>query len=876
MRSARYVLLAIGTLGLPACDDADVPPPVSSSSSSGTPLACPAELSLGLEAGDPDGHPDPLGAAAAGEARAGRITDVSSVPQPAHGRQRIEAGDYLIANDKVAFVIEGKDESDGYATFGGDLLSVDRIGEDGLPLGRSYYIETLMAVSNEMVDPSSVTVVADGSDGGPAIVRVLGDLRGIPILNESLKALFPNTYGYPAALDWTLEPGAEKLSATLHMLNPTAEKIDVGLEGTKQALHGFFHYSQNQMVTEEFGYAEPAGDVAWVGFDAGASTVGSALGRGTSFAWRTPGGPLEFGIEQSGFSLFWGPGFALDPCDAAELPFAEVVAGEPGYDGLRQTLRRVDGAEAWRAITGVVRDSAAAPVANAWVHELDASGKYLSRTRTADDGTFTVHAPPGAAVRLVPQLRGMPPHAGLEVADDESDVELAFAPEAKLHVVATETGTGTPLPVRVQVIPARALPATPAEYGVLDEQDGRLHQEFAITGDTTLRVPPGDHRVIVSRGYEWELLDTEVTAAAGETVEVVAQLEHSVDTTGAMCADFHIHSFYSSDSDDPVDHKVRGALADGLDIPVSSEHEWVHDFQPTIVALGMTDWAFGMGAQELTTFAWGHFGVVPLSPDTTQPNNSAIPWVGHTPSEVFGMVHARPEKPALIVNHPSGGGFQAYFSSAGLDRETGTGNELWSDDFDIIEVFNDSDFESNRDDSVADWFALLNNGYNMMAAGSSDSHHLRGSPIGYPRTCLWFDHDDPKQLDPSAVRDVLLAGNSTISGGLYMTVRGPDGEMPGGTVRGAGPTTFTVTVRAPSWVAAETLETIVNGETVSTEPLLPLGDGTGKTFVNEVTVTPVAGARRSWVLFHARAEGDLSPLHPGRRPFAASNPIFIQ
>src|SRR3954471_15186863 len=70
-----------------------------------------------FEAGDPVGHKDPLGAAAAKQARAGRIGDPAMIAQPAHGRQRIEAGDYLIINDKIAVVIENKGLSDGYARF---------------------------------------------------------------------------------------------------------------------------------------------------------------------------------------------------------------------------------------------------------------------------------------------------------------------------------------------------------------------------------------------------------------------------------------------------------------------------------------------------------------------------------------------------------------------------------------------------------------------------------------------------------------------------------------------------------------------------------------------------------------------------------------
>ena len=852
---------------LAGCSDDAVPAPGAASTGVG-PTGCPADLATGFEAGDPDGHADVFGARAAGQARAGRIADVSTVPQPAHGRQRIETGDYVLANDQVAFVIEGKDESDGYATFGGELLSVDRVGDDGRPLGRSYYLETLMGISNEMVDPDTVSVLADGSDGGAAIVRVAGTLRAIPFLNEALKAIFPDTYGFPAAVDYVLAPGEEKLLIRFNLVNPTIDRLDFGVERTdSEEMHGFFQYSQNKLVTDEFGYAEPSGAVAWAGYDGGES----------SFVWRSLGQPLEYGLTISGFALFWGPGFIAEACAVTEHDHVEVIAGGAHLDGLREAIRRVDGESPWRAIEGSVTDAAGAPIAGAWIHELDASGRYLSRTASAADGTFTIHAPP-EEVTLLPQQRGYPSHPGLSVDAETSNATLAFEPHATLHVTATEATSGKPLPVRVQVIPAAAQPETPEAYGVLDEQDGRLHQEFAITGEATLPIPPGEHRVLVTRGYEYELHDVTVTATAGQTVEVAATLAHSVDTTGTMCADFHIHSHFSADSNDPVVHKVKGALADGLDIPVSSEHEWVIDFQPVVEALGMQEWAFGVASEELTTFSWGHFGVVPLEPRDEMPNNGAVPWVGSPPPVVFGRVRERSENPALIVNHPSGGGFGAYFSSAGFDRSraAGTDAELWSDNFDAVEVFNDSDFEANRGESVADWFALLSHGYDVWAVGSSDSHHLRGSPVGYPRTCMWFGHDDPQQLTPGAVRDGILAGASTISGGLFMTVAGPGGERPGAKVTsGDAPLTFTITVEAPSWIAADTLETIVDGRTVSVEPLLPLGAGPSKKFVNQVQVARDLGARRSWVVFHAKGERDLSPLHPGRRPFAASNPIFL-
>jgi hypothetical protein len=409
-------------------------------------------------------------------------------------------------------------------------------------------------------------------------------------------------------------------------------------------------------------------------------------------------------------------------------------------------------------------------------------------------------------------------------------------------------------------------------FGVLDELEGRLHQEFAVDGSATLTVPPGEHRVIVTRGYEYELHDETVTVAAGETAQVAATLEHSVDTTGVMCADFHIHSFMSADSTDPIDYKVKGAVADGLDIPVSSEHEWVVDFGPVIEQLGLQQWAFGMPSSELSTLRYGHFGVVPLSPQPGAYNNGAIDWVFKDPVEVFAVVDERPEKPALIVNHPRGG-ISGYFSSMKVDEDTGEASDpRWSDNFDAIEVFSSNSFERSRD-IVADWFNMLNRGMRKSAVGSSDSHHLRSSPAGYARTCMYIGHDDPQLLTHDVVRDSVVAGTSTISGGLYMTVLGPGGERPGDEVA-PGTNTFTVTVESPGFIEARgDLEVYVNGVMVSSETLMPLGAGSSNRYVNQVAVELKSG---DWIVFHADGDGKLAPLHPNSDGFAVSNPIYVR
>lgn len=819
-----------------------------------------------FEPGDAKGHSDPFGAKAAGQARAGRVDNVDAAWQPAHGRQKINAGDFVLANDSIAVFIEDKGLSDGYARFGGEILAIDAVGDDGRPKGLSRYGETLTGLSIDMIDPTSVTVLKDGSDGGEAVVRVIGKLTKIPFMDGPLSYLFPRSYEQQAAYDYVLKPGEPRVTMRVGVVNETNEPIDFAVDSDE--LFGFFQSSNSKLVTQEFGYAEPEGQVEWAGWEAGP----------LSFALRTTNGPLAYGLTLSGFALFYGPGFIAEACSATMNDRAELIAGGPEYDGLREAVRKTLGEPAWREVSGHVTDALGAPVAEAYLHVLAANGAYLSRTRTAADGSFVVHVPPDAPVSLVPQKRGYVTHPGFGLMANEAAAEIVMDPDGKAHIVAKDPN-GTPIPVRIQIIPQDLPSETPPAFGVPDEVNGRLHQAFAMNGEATLVAPPGPARVIVSRGYEWELFEQEITVLPGQTIEVPVTLTHSVNTDGVMCGDFHIHSRMSADSDDSIEEKVKSAIADGLDIPVSSEHEWVIDFQPVIEKLGASDWAFGMPSEELTTFTWGHFGVVPLLPQESKLNNGAVDWIGKDPAEVFAIVQALPENPVLIVNHPSGGlGFGAYFNAAGYDAATGTGKDgFWSDNFDAIEVFNSSDLESNREQSVADWFSLLEHGMKVWAVGSSDSHHLRTSPVGYPRTCMRFGHDNPKSLTREDVRDALAKGASTISGGLYMTVSGPNGQGPGETVAtGGGEATFTITVEAPSYIQANTLETILNGKTLGTEPLAPIGAGPGKKFANQVKVKLDPQAPRNWLVFHAKGEGDLAPLHPGKHPFAVSNPIFLE
>ena len=837
----------------PSAADSDAAAPV-----------CDGNLDAFRFAAGGDGSGDPFGAKAAGQARAGRIHDATQIVQPDNARNRVRVNDFVLANDKVAVYIEAEGPSDGYNPLGGDILALETIGADGKPTGVSQYNETLIMLARQTVQPEKVSVLADGSDGKAAIVRVSGKLVNVPFL-DTFAGLIPDEYGFPAAFDYVLEPGASKVLLRVNLVNTRLDPVDF----TNKQYFGFFQANRSQVFTESQGFADPKGESQWVAFDS----------QKSAFLWKALGSTVRAEIGISGFQLYSLKGLALDPCATKTVDYAEIVIGAPGIDGLLETKRAVYNEPAWREVHGTLTEVGGAGLAGALVHATTASGQYLTRTITDATGAFVIHLPPGDA-QLTPTLKGWAIPAATPAAAGATTVNLTLPKRATIHVNVTDATTSEPLPARVQIIPQTKVDGAPASFGVQDEDsDGRLWADFAITGTSDLPVPAGQHRVVVTRGYEYELFDAPNTVAtAGMTTTLDAKLLHSVDSTGVMCADFHIHSHYSADSADEPELKVRGALADGLDIPVSSEHEWIIDFQPIIQRLGMTKWAFGFPSEELTTFNWGHFGIIPITPRPDAVNNGAASWIGLKPPDFFRSVNALPEKPVLVVNHPSDQAFLGYFTASSFDRTMAKGSdELWSDDFTALEVFSGADFETSRGKSVADWFALLNAGKTYWTTGSSDSHHERSSPVGWPRTCLNMGTDDPTKISAEAVRDVLRVGNATISGGLMMSVVGPGGIPPGGMASGGGGS-YKVTVRSPGWLSASTLETIVDGITTDTRPLTATA-GPGPSKVYEATVDVAAPAQskpRHWVVFHAKSDAaDLAPLHPGRKAFAVSNPIFF-
>ncbi|HUJ57052.1 MAG TPA: CehA/McbA family metallohydrolase [Kofleriaceae bacterium] len=853
--------LAPLVLVLAACGDNQKPPP------------CPTPPGP-FPAGDLMGHPDPLGAGPT-EARAGRIRGDQLPPVPS-GLVTWKDGDFVLANDKVALVIEDVGDSDLYDPWGGRPVGLARV-ENGQLVEPNNFGEFFILTGRSTIVTDSVSVIADGSDGGTAIIRARGKLHPLPFFQSVIGVVYPDDLtDIDAAIDYELAPGSEHVD--IHTRYASPRGTDKELEST---LHALMYTKRTPVYQPGAGFSEAVDNAPYLAL---------VDDQATSWAYIPGNGAFGSSISVSGFLGAFNDGLTLPACGTTDRIHAQLVIGGPGLDGIQAAVARTLG-QPERTITGTVT-RAGVPADGVRVHALLSDGTtYLTRATTDASGAFALNVPADADVELTAFRRG--DQVVTTQVGTNSDALIDLPATGSIHVVATENGA--PVPVRVQVLPGegQAIPSVPDTFGEQPIVAGRLHAAYVLpapTSEITLPAPPGTWTVVVSRGFEYDLVQQTVTVTAGATVEVDAALDRVVDTTGIQCGDFHIHTWRSNDSGDQSLMKVSQAVADGVELLVRSDHEWIGDFSAEIAQLGVGAFAASIGSIELTSFeVWGHMGVVPLVPDPTQVNNGAPKWQTFptaaapdtpfqtlSPVAVFDAVRARPEAPIVIINHPHSG--NNYFPYVGYDPVTGTASDTadWDTKFTLVEIFNNSGWQQNRNGTVDDWLGMLRAGRKVFATGSSDSHVASSSPVGYPRTCIALGTDDPRQITPQLVRDQLAAGHATVSGGIYVTAAiGTAG--PGDTTTGAGvQQQVDVTVQAAPWIDATTIEVIVDGQTVDTIPIMPSDADPDNPVVRWKGQIPVTvRATGGFVMIAAYGQQPLDPVHPGYLPFGVINPIFV-
>jgi hypothetical protein len=649
--------------------------------------------------------------------RASKIEDLS---QTIGGPKALaRPGDFIIENDKVRFTVLGNRPSMGNHTDGGSILDADLQRPSGAYAqgkGADRLGEVFTSINLQVAEIDhelgEVKIVQDGSNGEDAIICTIGDAKGFISLLQLASGLLGDFE--QIRTDYILSPGRSALQirtyvdtqGQLSCDGPAPESIPVRYTQDPVKLISFI--TGGGLALGDFTLFGGGVDVfvPGIGFDegghvddlgkAGVNTFVdpimveflSASGPDVSYAFMADEGilsvPMFTGSQTAGFGGYISP-------EQAELPgiyhydrWLGVGRGDVGsaIDGLLAATGRPAG-----SLQGHVVESGtgiAVSDVHVFAYKPGAEGPWIEwRTDVGDDatqdGSFSGFLPPGPW-ELVVHAEGRPTSTRIPVTISENHTTEVVLESPRPGSVTYEVvdQTGRLIPAKVSFFSTEGDPVRRPDLG--DGHIGGLPAQvaFAPQGSGHIILPPGSYYAVASRGLEYELdISAPFKLTAHSTVDLQLQVIHSVDTTGWISADFHVHAMASPDSGVSLHDRVITFAAEGVEFLASSDHDAITDYQPVIEQLGLEQWVSSAPGVEVTTVELGHFLGFPLMWDPMADQGGALDWTGQTPIEILNGIRdlgaPKGTEPVTFIAHPRDG-MLGYFDQYGFDPYGGSIN----------------------------------------------------------------------------------------------------------------------------------------------------------------------------------------------------------
>jgi hypothetical protein len=277
---------------------------------------------------------------------------------------------------------------------------------------------------------------------------------------------------------------------------------------------------------------------------------------------------------------------------------------------------------------------------------------------------------------------------------------------------------------------------------------GRGQVEVPIGHDDCgTSIPYGTYKVWAWRGVEFERWEGSVDLSAGQgKVALAIPLERAWTPHGTLSADLHVHAHASNDSGLPNPQRVIAQVAAGVQVIGLSDHNINGDLNDEIRAMHLEDTVTSIASNELTSEQL-HVGVYPVIVDKTKPRNGGPPedqLIHANPAQLLAAAAAIPNHPVIQINHPR-------FRVTAMFDGTGWDGVKWPPPFplgfDAIEVlagYSAFNVPGDRrfDDSVRDFYTLLDHGHPVAPLGNSDTHDLNWVLDGTTRNYVFVD--DPR------------------------------------------------------------------------------------------------------------------------------------
>lgn len=842
-----------------------------------------------------------------------RLSQVERAAQLIQGPTQLgRVGDYLFESDRARFIIEADDRVIGPCPYGGNAIDAERLDRPGSSdqLGELCILVNLA----QTLKPDRFEVLEDGSEGR-ALLAVTGHLELLDFIN--IKG-FARSYLPPnLRLGFDTERLLPLTITIYYAMTPSQPGLRVVTmlrNDGEQAEHfpvGHLIDSGGELTT--FNPYSPTGGFGAPSFSTENLSIGPAL-MALAFVGKSGGhlyhpDPFDYlqsnrpfpvagtyltisgvsvsllGTQRLLTSLLAPPsslpsaeGFLhLEPGEVQAVSHWHWVGG-PALSSMMDEVWEVSAREAGTELRELGGEalSDGAPLEGVAVTLIDARGQTLNQALSDAEGRFSMLAPLGD-YEVAFWKDGYGRHrAAVELSAASDPLTLAtveLSPRAQLRVEVQEGASQSPSPARVTVLCEPAPCLDLPDERELDLSQDRLSDVVravafvGVDGVAELELPPGSYRVVVSRGPHWSVwpslegeLVTLSAAATGEpALTLVATIDEAVQRDGWRSADFHVHGINSPDAPVSLERRVLSFLAEGVDVMVSTDHDFITDYGPTIEALGASQVLKHIIGEELTTFDYGHYNGFPLEHHPERRNGGAWDWagaegLGASPAQIFAWMHSNEGEQVVMVNHARGG----YFSAMKIDVLRGTSaadstlsrlepiENLWDEGFTAMEVYNGYSLSAFNGLYRA-WLTLLGRGYKVTATAVSDTHKTLSTTAGGPRSWVYLGEGSSTWDEARFVRAVnrgqLIGSNGPL---LTMEARALASGVPVGQWAQVGDTLalsgldsgsraleLRVRARCPSWMSlteAHVLTSLTEG--------LDVGPGE----FDESDITPSASA----------------------------------
>ena len=440
------------------------------------------------------------------------------------------------------------------------------------------------------------------------------------------------------------------------------------------------------------------------------------------------------------------------------------------------------------------------------------------------DGRFDFALRPGSYDFLVTDVGRAQVRQSLALISGEVR-SLSFEMDrASTVVLDIRDEDGRSIPCKVQFIGIEGTESP--DLGPRTRAHGCLDQYHSETGRFEVQVPPGDYRVVVTRGIEFGHLEKEIQLRPGRTEKIRGLLRRLVDTEGWVSTDFHNHSTPSGDNVTNSRDRVINLAAEHIEFAPTTEHNRLYDWQPFIDELGLADEIVTIPGLEMT-LAGAHLNAFPFVPDPYAqdggaPERQLDPRINAIVLRDFqrSWEDLMPER-WVHLNHPN---MSLDFVDRDKDgREDGgyrglavliDGAEVWGEDIlarSPWRVVTRDEEEEVRHRREFIWLQLLNRGHRYTAIAVSDAHTIHGNGVGGWRTYITSSSDRPADIDWKEVVGNAKAGQALITNGPFLRVETVDGTLPGGSARAQGSIALRIEVQCTDWIDIDRVQILVNG-----------------------------------------------------------------